>query len=276
MIKMRRYLVLISTFTIGSMAFSQGIVPNGARAMALGNASATFDDVWAYHNNPGALGAINNFTAGLSYENRFLLKELQTQGFAVAVPLKVGVISVGGDMFGYRNFRSYRAGLGYSMKLSENFFAGVQLNYQGLSLSSNYGSKHTISAAAGIYAKITDEWKMGVSAFNIGRAKLSAFEDDRFSTVIRLGTSYLFSKKFLLSIEGEKDLDSRLRFRTGLEYEPLNNFFIRGGVQTAPVEFSFGFGYHFKQIHIDLGSAYHQILGWSPNFSIVFQAKSKE
>lgn len=268
--------VLLWLLISGSFSFAQGIVPNGARAMSLGNAASTFDDVWAYHNNPGALGAINAFTAGLSYENRFLLKELQTQGFALAIPLKVGVISVGGDMFGYRNFRSYKAGLGYSMKLSEKFFAGVQLNYQGLSLSSNYGSKHTLSAAGGIYAKITNEWKLGVSAFNVGRAKLSDFEDDRFSTVIRLGTSYLFSKKFLLAIEGEKDLDSRLRFRGGLEYEPLNNFFIRGGVQTAPVEFSFGFGYHFKQIHIDLGSAYHQILGWSPNFSIVFQAKSKE
>lgn len=271
-----RYSVFICALVLGDLTFAQGIVPNGARAMSLGNAASTFDDVWAYHNNPGALGAVNTFTAGLSYENRFLLKELQSQGFAVAIPMKVGVISVGGDMFGYRNFRSYKAGIGYSMKLSEKFFAGVQLNYQGLSLSSNYGSKHTISAAAGIYTKITEEWKVGVSAFNIGRAKLSAFEDDRFSTVIRMGTSYLFSKKFLLSIEGEKDLDSRLRFRTGLEYEPLNNFFIRGGVQTAPVEFSFGFGYHFKQIHIDLGSAYHQILGWSPNFSIVFQAKSKE
>lgn len=255
---------------------AQGIVPSGARSMSMGNASATFNEVWAFQNNPGALGAVEHFSAGLSYENRFLLKEFQTQSFALAIPLKVGVLSVGGDLYGSRNFRAYQAGVGYSMKLSEKFYAGVQLNYKGLTLSSNYGSKHTVSAAAGILAKITEEWKIGVSAFNVGRAKLSEFEDDRFSTVIRLGTSYLFSKKFLLAIEGEKDIDNPFRFKSGLEYEPISNFYIRGGIQTAPVEFSFGFGYHFNQVHLDLGSAYHQILGWSPHFSIVFQAKNKE
>jgi hypothetical protein len=273
---MKQILLFLSVFCTIGFSNAQGIVPAGSRSMSMGNASTTFDDVWAYQNNPGALGAITTFSAGLSYENRFLLKEFQTQGFAVAIPLKVGVISFGGDMFGYRNYRSYQAGVGYSMKLSEKFSAGVQLNYKGLSLSSNYGSKHTISAAAGIYAKVTENWKIGVSAYNVGRAKLSDFEDDRFSTVLRLGTSYLFSKKFLIAIEGEKDIDNPFRFKTGLEYEPLKNFFIRGGVQTTPIEFSFGFGYHFKQVHLGVGSSYHQILGWSPNFSIVFQAKEKE
>ena len=262
-------------FTLGTLlVFGQGVTTNSSRSMSMANASTTFNDVWAFHNNPGALADVEQLSIGLSYENRFLLKELQTQGIAVAIPLKVGVISAGGDVFGYRNYRSYRAGLGYSMKLSDNFFAGVQLNYQGLALSSNYGSKNTMTAAAGIYAKVTDNWKIGVSAFNIGRAKLSDFEDDRFSTVIRLGTSFSFSKKFLLSFEGEKDLDYDFRLKTGLEYEALKRFFLRAGVATHPLEVSFGLGYHFEQFHIDLGSSYHQILGWSPHFSFVFQTKS--
>lgn len=266
--KLTLLLVLVS-----SMAFGQGVTTNSARSMSMANASTTFNDVWAFHNNPGALGDVEQLSIGLSYENRFLLKELQTQGVAIAVPLKVGVISAGGDVFGYRNYRSYRAGLGYSMKLSDNFFAGVQLNYQGLALSSNYGSKNTLTAGAGVYAKVTDNWKIGVSVFNLGRAKLSEFEDDRFSTVLRLGTSFKFSKKFLLSFEGEKDLDYDFRLKTGLEYEAIKKFYLRGGVATHPLEVSFGLGYHFEQFHIDLGSSYHQILGWSPHFSFVFQTK---
>ena len=130
-----------------------------------------------------------------------------------------------------------------------------------------------MTAEVGIYAKFTKNWKLGISVFNLGRAKLSDFEDDRFSTIMRLGSSYLFSDKLNLAVELEKDLDYDLRFKTGLEYEVINNFFVRGGVATSPIEVTFGFGYHFKQIHLDLGSAYHQILGWSPHFSIVFQGK---
>jgi hypothetical protein len=239
----------------------------------MANASACNIDAWGYHNNPGALGQVESITAGVSYENRFLLKELQSQGFAVVIPLKVGVISVGGHLYGYNQFRSFKGGLGYSMKLADKFYAGVQLNYQGIRLSQNYGSTNSMTAEAGIYGEITDNWSFGVSVFNLGRAKLSEFQDDRYSTVMRIGSVYKFSDKFLLSGEFEKDLEHDLRFKSGLEYQVIDNFFVRGGFATAPVEVTFGFGYKFKQVQLDLGSAYHQILGWSPHFSLVFQAK---
>ncbi|MDX2360407.1 MAG: hypothetical protein QNK23_06350 [Crocinitomicaceae bacterium] len=262
---------LLSLITVTTSA--QGWVPAGARSMSLANASTTIDDVWAYHNNPGALGAVEEFTAGISYENRFLLKELQSQGIAVAIPLKVGVISIGGHLYGYNRFRSYKAGLGYSMRLAKKIYAGVQLNYQGITLSDGYGSRGNLTAEAGIYAKITDKWKLGFSVFNLNRAKLSDYEDDRFSTIMRLGSSYTFSKKFTVLLEAEKALEHRFRFKAALEYQVIDKLYIRGGVATAPLEFSFGLGYHMKKIHIGFGTAYHQYLGWSPHFSLVFVAK---
>ncbi len=267
--------ILLSLLVVGAFQFSfgQGWVPSGGKSMSMANASVCNTDVWAYHNNPGAVGALEKLSVGVSYENRFLLKELQSQGFSVAVPLKIGVISVGGHMYGYNQFRSYKAGLGYSLKLAEKFYAGVQLNYQGLRLSQNYGSVNSMTAEAGFYGKIKDNWDVGIAIFNVGRSKLSDYQDDRFSTIMRIGSSYTFSKKVLLSGEFEKDLDNPIRFRTGLEYQVLKNFFVRGGFATAPVELTFGFGYKFKQFQLGLGSAYHQILGWSPHFSIVFQAK---
>ena len=140
--KIRKNLLVVICLTIGS-AYGQGWMPLGARSMSMANTSVTFNDVWAYNNNPAALADVDKFSAGFSYENRFLLKELQTQGFAVAIPLKVGVLSLGGHMYGYKQYRSYKAGLGYSLKLSEKFYSGAQLNYQGLSLSENYGTRNT-------------------------------------------------------------------------------------------------------------------------------------
>ena len=245
----------------------------GSRSMSMGNASVTLNDVWAFHNNPGALGTLDKITAGVSYENRFLLQELQTQGVAVAIPLKEGVISVGGQTYGYRAFRTYKGGIGYSMPLGEKLFAGVQLNYQGLQLSQNYGSRSTVTGEAGLFAEISEDWHLGVSVFNVGRAKLSEPYDDRFTTLMRLGTSYRFSERFMIALEAEKDLDYDPRIKTGLEYEVLNSFYLRGGFATAPVEFSFGMGYEFGVIQLDAGSAYHQILGWSPNFTLVYKQK---
>lgn len=268
-----RILLILLVLSACQTSFGQGWVPSGGRSMSMANASICNNDVWAYHNNPGALADVKSFTAGISYENRFLLKELQSQGLAVAIPLKIGVISVGGHMYGYNQYRSYKAGFGYSMKLADKLFAGVQLNYQGLRFAQNYGSANSLTAEAGVYGMIKDNWKVGVAVFNIGRSKLSEYQDDRFSTVMRIGSSYSFSDKVMLTGEFEKDLDNPMRFRTGLEYQLIENFFVRGGFATQPVELTFGLGYKFKQIQLDIGSAYHQILGWSPHFSLVFQSK---
>jgi hypothetical protein len=255
------------------MASSQGWYPAGARSMSMANASVSHSDVWSYFNNPGSVAEIEELQAGLSYENRFLLKELQTQALAVAIPLKIGVISIGGHMYGYNQFRSYKGGIGYSMKLGEKLSAGVQMNYQGLSLNQNYGSRSSVTAEVGLYSRINDSWSFGASVINLGRSRLAEFEDDRFSTLMRLGTSYSFSRKVLISMEIEKDLDHKPRFKTGLEYTIVDEFFIRGGFATARPEFTFGFGYDFKIVRLDLGSSYDQILGWSPNFSLIYVGK---
>jgi long-subunit fatty acid transport protein len=89
---------------------------------------------------------------------------------------------------------------------------------------------------------------------------------------MRLGTAYKISSKVLFVAEAEKNVDYPLRGKVGIEYAVVSNFFIRGGFATQPVEVSFGVGYQFKKFFkVDLGSCYHQILGWSPNFSFNYQ-----
>lgn len=253
------------------LLFSQGWLPVGSRAASMANASICNEDAWAYHHNPGATGAVKSMAIGVSYENRFLLKELQTQGITYVQPLKTGVISAGAQLYGYAAYRTYRVGVGYALKLANKFFAGVQLNYQGIRFSENYGSKNTLTAEAGFLANITDKWKIGVSVFNIGRAKLSAYQDDRLSTVFRVGTSYNFTKKVGVTVEAEKHIDYALRIKAGLEYEAFTRFYIRGGIATQHLEASFGIGYKFKQFRLDAGSAYHQVLGWSPHISFTLE-----
>ena len=106
----------------------------------------------------------------------------------------------------------------------------------------------------------------------MGRNKLSDYQEDRYTTVMRLGSSYKISSKVLLLAEAEKNVDYPLRGKVGIEYAVVSNFFIRGGFASDPIEVSFGFGYQFKKyFKLDLGSCYHQNLGWSPNFSFNYQ-----
>jgi len=272
----KNYFLLTFALIASLQSFSQGWMPVGSRSNALANTSATLVDAWAFHHNPGALGELKEMSIAVSYENRFLLRQLQSQGIVYAQPLKVGVISVGAQLYGFNEYRTQRIGAGYSLKLSEFLFAGVQLNYQGVRLNQNYGTNHSISAEAGIQAVVGAKWRIGVSVFNIGRAKLSVFEDDRYSTMMRLGVGYKVSDKVLVLAEAFKNLDYKTSFRVGVEYEAFNNFYLRCGASSQPIEFAFGFGYKWKVVQLDIGSVYHQRLGWSPNVSFSYIAHKKK
>lgn len=260
----------------GSQLYAQGVLPSGGAAMSMANAVVAVGDEWAFFNNPAANARLNRISVGLSYENRFLLRQLQTQAFTAAIPLGKGMFSMGGNQYGYQQFRSYKGGFGYSMMLSEFLAAGVQLNYQGLALNENYGNSSTMTAEVGLLAWINPKWTVGFAAFNIGRAKLAEFADDRYTTVMRFGTAYTFSERVILSIEANKDLEYHLRLRTGVQYEAAEDFYLRAGFTTSRVEGTFGFGYEIKDFRLDMGTAYDQQLGWSPHFSLTYSGKEKE
>jgi hypothetical protein len=269
--RMMKVVVVWVALVTSMYGISQGIRPSGGKSMGMANASVCTRDVWAYHNNPGAIGSLDNFAVGLSYENRFCLKELQNQSLALLVPLKFGVFSFGGHSYGYSQYRSIKSGLGYSFRLAEGLYAGVQLNYQGIRLSQNYGSRNSITAESGLYFDISENWVFGAAVFNLGRSKLSSDGGDRFSTLMRLGAAYSFSDKLLFSAEMEKNIDYFLRMKIGMEYEAIDGFVVLGGIASSPLELTFGFGIEFKQCMLNCGSSYDQTLGWSPNVSFVLK-----
>ena len=270
--KRMRYRLLLSYCILCTIPlFSQGWRPVGARSAALANTSVCLDDVWAYHNNPGATAGIKQFSVGLYYEARFLAKELQTQGLAMAIPLKKGVISVGGQFYGYEQYRHTRAGVGYALSLSEKISAGVQMNLQQLRFGGSYGSSTNATVEAGILATISEKWKLGMSVLNIGRQRVSPLEEDRFTSVVRIGSSYQPSKKVSILMEVEKQVVHPVSFRGALEYFPIENLVIRFGAQSGPTELAFGVGYKKNGFQIDLGSKYHTILGWTPNMGFTYQ-----
>jgi len=270
---MKKVLNLIVFFSfICQGLFAQGWQPMSSRSMSLANATVALEDVWAYHHNPASIANLKKVEFGVSYENRFLLKELQSQGLVVALPMKRGVVSIGSQSFGYNQFRTYRTGLGYSMKLSELLSVGVQLNHHFVRINPAYGNHQTVTAEVGALARVNDKWSFAFSIFNITRNKIADFAEDRYATIMRLGTKYSVSDKVLFLAEIEKNVEYKLRGKTGIEYIPLENMYVRGGFATAPIEFSFGIGYAFLgKYKVDLGSSYHQILGWSPNFSFSMQ-----
>lgn len=264
-------IICFTVLLINFNTFSQGINFSGSRSNSLANASVCLDDVYAFHNNPANLVSIKDVSIGVSYENRFLLKELQNQSIAIAIPIQRGVISIGGNSFGYRNFRTIKTGVGYAMSLTDDLSMGVQMNYLMVRLPEAYGVGQTLTGEFGFGYQINSNWGFGLSIYNVGRNKLTELPEDRYSTTMRFGTKYLVSTKTMILAELEKDVEHPLRSKIGIEYLPFNSLAFRAGFATEPIEMSFGIGWNISEkYNLDFGTQYHQTLGWSPNFSFKY------
>jgi hypothetical protein len=133
-------------FALPLTAMSQTTFSNSARSLSLANASVTIQDVWAQLNNPAALVGLKNQSFGVSYQNRFGLKELQSQGVVYALPLKKVVLSAGSQLYGYQQYRTVKTGMGISMALSEKVSAGFNLNHHFFRLNEIYRNCSSLSA----------------------------------------------------------------------------------------------------------------------------------
>jgi len=242
----------------------------GARSAGIAHASVTLSDIWAIHHNQAGLAFLENPSASVYYENRFMVKEMGLSSVAFAMPTKTGTFGIVYHNFGYSRYAETKVGLAYGRKLSEKFSVGIQLNYNTLRLGDIYGKNQALTGEIGVRAKLTDELTFGVHVYNISRAKLADYNNEFIPTIMRLGADYKISKKVFIAAEAQKDIDHKIIFKSGIEYHVIEAIFLRAGISTNPVLNTFGFGLNLKNIQLDVAASWHQVLGFSPQVSLTY------
>lgn len=262
------------------LLFSTGIVlsgnagnedhPIGARSAAMGNASVSLSDMWSAHHNQAGLGFVREAGGGVTYENRFLLKEISIRGGVVAIPIKQGTFGLCITNFGYSQYSENKYSLSFAKAFGNKLSAAVAMDYLTTKIAEGYGSKGVPAAEAGIIAKPMKDLNIGVHVFNPTRAKISEYDDERLPTIIRLGGDYTFSDKVIVAVEAQKDIRYKPEFKAGIEYKAVKEFYLRIGLSTNPTLSTFGFGINLKNFKIDFAASYHQTLGISPQLGLSY------
>lgn len=263
-------IVLLVAMSVQASAFDV-LSPVGGRSSGMGRASVALSDLWAICNNPAGLSTLKTSSAGIFYENRFMMKELGYKCAAAGVPLNFGVIGVSAAQFGYSEYNENKIGLAYSREFSPRLRLGIQLDYLMLKYADIYGSRQTFTFEMGLQSQITDKLCFGAYVFNPARVNIKASDDYKIPIVMRLGASYSITKDFVGVFEIEDDTDCGFSFRIGTEYRLIDNFNIRAGVQTNPGIATFGIGYKVSFMTIDVSAHMHEIFGASMQAGLVFK-----
>jgi hypothetical protein len=247
--------------------------PIGARSAGMGNASVSQSDVWSAHHNQAGLGFVRDFSGGVYYENRFLLKALSIKGGVAALPVKGGTFGLCISNFGYSLYNENKYSVSFAKAFGDKFSMGIAMDYLTTKIADGYGSKGVLAAEAGILARPIKNLTIGFHVFNPTRSKLSAYNDERLPTIIRFGGDYNFSDKVTVAIETEKDIAKKAIFKAGIEYKAVKEFYLRVGIGTNPTLTSVGFGLNLKNLQLDFSANYHQTLGITPQMGLTYTFK---
>jgi hypothetical protein len=258
-------IILLFLLTQSSICFAQ----NGSFT-GMGNASIMLYDYWALYNNQAGLSDIKSPQMGVSYENNYMMWETGKQAFGFVLPTEFGNFFLATSRYGYSDYAENNIGIGYARNLGKYFSASIQFDYLFYSQAHNYGYKGAILLQTGIIAKPIKNMQIGFHIYNPAEVVLEDYNDKKVPTIVRFGISYLFNKQVLLSIESEKDIDNENRFKAGLQYEAIDNLFIRTGYLTSPNQFSLGLGYVYKKLTTDIAFYTHESLPISSQISFKY------
>ena len=269
-------LTCIFLFVFVPIIFAWDIAtPVGSKTNSIGNCSVALSEFWSCHNNPAGFADYNNIAVGLSYENRFLLKELAYKNIGVIIPFNIGVIGITASQFGYNHYNENLIGLGLSRSFGPNLKIGLKLDYIFLKHSIDYAKIQTVTFELGIQYHINKSLCLGAYIFNPINVKLKTFNKERIPIIMRIGLSYFVKEDFLITAEIEENFENNFSYRFGLEYEIYKKLFVRSGFQLKPEIFTFGFGYDYNWFTIDISAHMNQVLGASLSCSFIYKIKDR-
>lgn len=265
----RHFLLLCLWCISPGLRAGGGNPPLGARAAALGGASVCLSDVWSAGNNPGTLGHFDRFAAGVAYESGYFMPGTGLKTMVASLPAGRGTVGLMASSSGYKSFSDNRLGLAYAMPLADYLRIGVRVGYLQTRIGDIYGSRSTVVAEVGLLATPAENVRFGVHLYNPNRAKMADFDDERVPTTLRIGGQYIFSEKVSAVLELDKDTDLPLNARAGVEYNPVEQVFVRVGLATLQGCFAIGMGYKWKTFRADVAATWHQDLGYSSGVALV-------
>lgn len=268
MIKTKLFILLIA-LSLPSIIRSQWTYPAGAGAVATGFTSAARNDFWAVCNNQAAISFTDQFSAGVYTENKYLIDEMNRVVVAAIIPLSGPRLLVSADHLGGTEFSQLKAGAGCAMQFGRHFSVSMQLDYLNMTIGSGYGTYHAITFETGLFTNLTEKLALGMHIFNPVLVKWNG-TSEIIPAKIRGGIRFRPEPSLRLYAEIDKSTGAPARLYCGAEYCFKERFYIRAGVTSGVVRYSFGGGIRLKRMFIDISSTVHSWLGYSPQVSFTY------
>jgi len=229
-------------------------------------------DVLSVFSNPSSLAQLQQFSAGVYGQRKFLLEELGEYRAALALPTSSGNFGFNTGYFGSAAYNETELGITYARHLGKKAELGTRFNYSSVAVR-GYGKASSLNAVMGVLVHLTENLHTG---FQVGNPFVRAEknnEQERVAIIYKAGVGYEPSELVYLSVEIEKEWHKPVNINAGLQYRPSPLVVLKTGICTDVPELYLGAGFFLGSLRVDVISAYHPQLGITPGLSLVYTLK---
>jgi len=257
-----------------------------ARARGMGGAFiASCNDPNAIFYNPGALAsAEQGISLGYArlFNNSFQI--LMSGALAYRLP-RIGTISLGMQSMdveseGYKLQQESTYSLAHSFLLigdvHSKLYVGYGVNLYYLSFGETVGgldpgNQTTYGVNLGALATLHQRTRIAFAVKNLNNPSMGSDQTFDLPQHLALGVAYQPYDGVITEVDLSQKLGEETKIQAGIEFEVLDNFWLRTGASTYPNTISGGFGILFKGIKIDYGYSNHPVLSDTHQFSLGYQ-----
>jgi hypothetical protein len=269
-------LALLISMLLFSIVHAQVVrEPLSVKYAGLGAYSKNFSDVFSATSNIATLAQLRDASAGVYAERRFMLSEMNGFAGVAAVPSTSGTFGLQADYFGTAEFNESQLGLIYARRVTNQIDVGVKFNYHSVAIR-GYGSSAAVNFEAGSIFHLTEKLHTGIHVYNPTGSKLGKSGNEKLASIFRFGLGYEVSKTVFVSTEIVKQEDRQVGVNAGLQYNLHEKVLLRGGISTYTNNSYVGLGLNLGFGRIDINSAFHPQLGFTPGFLLLVNLKKSE
>jgi hypothetical protein len=248
--------------------------PLAASYPAMGAYSKKASDIFSTIVNPAALANLKQAGAGVYSERRFLLNAFSQYTAVAGFQTSSGAFAAQADYFGYAGFNETQISLAYARSLGSKMDMGARFHYYNLRIPS-YASAVAFLTEIGVLLHLTEKLHAGFSVYNPLGGELNRRRNEKIASVYRTGFGYELSDHFFISAEMIKEENKDAGVNVVFQYQLVNDFFLRAGVNTVSKQPFAGVGLKVGNYRVDIATSFHPQLGISPGLMFLFDLKGK-
>ena len=257
-----------------------------ARARGMSGAFiASCNDPNAIFYNPGALAsAEQGISLGYAqlFNNSFQI--LMSGALAYRLP-RIGTISLGMQAMdvefeGYKLQQEGTYSIAHSFLLigdvHSKLYVGYGVNLYFLKFGETVGgidpgNQTTYGVNLGALATLHQRTHIAFAVKNLNNPSMGSDQTFDLPQHLALGIAYEPYDGVITEVDLSQKLGEETKIQAGIEFEVMNNFWLRTGASTYPNSISGGFGILFKGVKIDYGFSSHPVLPLTHQFSLGYQ-----